>query len=73
MFIKDHCTKEEVDAILITLNAKKAFDWVSQEYTETIFKTLALAYNKSIVLRLFTTKSAKILINSHLSDSIDIE
>jgi hypothetical protein len=38
LFMKDHCVEEEVDAVLISLDAKKAFDSVSHQYTETILK-----------------------------------
>jgi hypothetical protein len=36
--MKDHCMAEKVDAVLISLDAKKAFDSVSHQYTETILK-----------------------------------
>ena len=32
--MNDHCFNEELDAVLISLDAKKAFDSVSHEYIE---------------------------------------
>ena len=41
MFIKDHCMEEQIDAVLIFLDAKKAFDSVDRVYIEkTLFPTL---------------------------------
>jgi hypothetical protein len=36
--MKDHCLEEEVDAVLISRDAKKVFDSVSHQYTETILR-----------------------------------
>jgi hypothetical protein len=36
LFMKDNCIEEKVDAVLISLDAKKAFDSVSHQYTETM-------------------------------------
>ena len=32
MFLKDHCVEEKVDALLVSLDAKKAFDSVDHGY-----------------------------------------
>ena len=34
MFLKDHCVEEKVDAVLVSLDAKKAFDSVDHGYIE---------------------------------------
>ncbi len=38
LFMKDHCIEEGIDAVLISLDAKKAFDSVSHKYTENILE-----------------------------------
>jgi hypothetical protein len=74
LFMKDHCVEEEVDAVLISLDAKKAFDSVSHQYTETILKNYGFGPQFIKCFKtLYSKISAKILINGHLSDSIDIE
>ena len=34
MFLKDHCVEEKVDAVLVSLDAKKAFDPVDHGYIQ---------------------------------------
>ena len=34
MFMKEHCSDEQKDAVLISLDAKKAFDSVNHQYIE---------------------------------------
>jgi hypothetical protein len=36
--MKDHCKEEAVDAVLIYLDTKKAYDSISHQYTEIILK-----------------------------------
>jgi hypothetical protein len=42
LFMKDHCIVEGIDAVLISLDARKEFDSVSHRYTETILKKVWL-------------------------------
>jgi hypothetical protein len=70
--MKDHSIDEGVDAFLISLDAKKGFDSVSHHYTESILKNYGFG---TLFINCFKTLyhkiTAKILINGHLSDSID--
>jgi exonuclease III len=72
-FIKEHCIQEEVDSVLISLDAKKAFDSVDHKYIENTLKNYGFG-NRFI--RFFRTIykdiTAKILINGHLSRIIRI-
>ena len=34
MFLKDHCVEEKVNAVLVSLDAKKVFDSVDHGYIE---------------------------------------
>jgi hypothetical protein len=36
--VKEHCQEEDLDAALISLDAKKEFDSVSHQYVEKILK-----------------------------------
>ena len=38
MFMKDECAEKQVDAVLISLDAKKAFDSVDHRYIEKTLK-----------------------------------
>jgi hypothetical protein len=67
LFMEDHCIEEEVDAALISLNTKKVFDSLSHQYSETILKNNGFGFKT-----LYSKISAKILINGHLIDRINI-
>jgi hypothetical protein len=43
-FMKDHCIEEEVDTVLTSLDAMKAFYSVSHQYTEEILKNNGLQF-----------------------------
>jgi hypothetical protein len=65
---------EAIDAVLISLDAKKAFDSVSHKYTERILEKYGFGPQFINCFKtLYSKITAKILVNSHLSDSIDIE
>jgi hypothetical protein len=72
--MKDLCIEEEVDAVLIFLDAMKAFDLVSHQYTETTLKNCGFGPQ---VINFFKTSyskiTAKIVINDQLSESIAIK
>jgi hypothetical protein len=60
-----------VDSVLISLDAKKAFDSVSHQYTEKLLTNYCLAHYYFFVSGHCNKNSAKIGINGHLS--IDIK
>ncbi len=72
-FYKNHCCKNDIDAVLISLDAKKAFDSVDHKYIEEtliaygfgpgfirIFKTLYRNITARILIIGFASKSIKI-------------
>jgi hypothetical protein len=74
MYVKDHCKKKGINAILVSLDAKKAFDSVSHEYIEEVL----LNYGFGPKLRntfqvLYKDITARVLVNGHFSSKIRIE
>ena len=71
--MKDHCVEDQIEAVLISLDAKKAFDSVDHEYIE---RTLAhYGYGQKFIKyfkTLYKGLTARILINGHLSEIINI-
>jgi hypothetical protein len=72
-FYKNYCSKNNLNAVLISLDAKKAFDSVDHQYIE---ETL-LAYGSGpgfikIFKTLYRNITARILINGFASESIRI-
>jgi hypothetical protein len=57
LFTKDHCIEEGIDAVLISLDAKKAFDSVSHRYTETILKKYGFGPQFINCFKILTAKS----------------
>ena len=73
-FMKDHCRQKDIDAILVSLDARKAFDSVSHSYIrETLIK---YGFGQNFINyfnTLYNDISAKVLINGYLSEKINIE
>jgi hypothetical protein len=73
-FYKNHCSKNNIDAVLISLDAKKAFDSVDHKYIEETL--IAYGFGPGFI-RIFKTLyrniTARILINGFASESIKIE
>jgi exonuclease III len=73
-FYKNQCSKMNIDAVLISLDAKKAFDSVDHKYIE---ETLYAYGFGPVFIQMFRTLyrniTARILINGFFSDSIKIE
>jgi hypothetical protein len=73
-FFKNYCNKKNIDSVLISLDAKKAFDSVSHKYIEETLEAYGFGPNflKTFKL-LYSEITAKILINGFFSESIKIE
>jgi len=73
-FYKNHCKKNNTDAVLISLDAKKAFDSVDHTYIE---ETLSAYGFGPVFIHTFRTLykniTARVLVNGFLSQSIKIE
>ena len=74
MFLKKHCERRKVDAVLISLDAKKAFDSVDHNY---IRKTLENYGFGPVFISYFNTLyndiTARVLVNGFFSETIKIE
>jgi hypothetical protein len=73
-FYKNHCNKNNIDAVLISLDAKKAFDSVDHKYIEETL--IAYGFGPGFIQifkTLYRNITARILINGFASESIKIE
>ncbi len=72
--MKDHCVEEEVDVVLISLDANIAYDSRNHKYTKTKLNNYGFGPQfMNCFMAFYSNISAKILLNGHLSDSIDIK
>jgi exonuclease III len=73
-FYKNYCKKNDVNAVLISLDAKKARDSVSHEYIEETLIAYGFgpAFVKSFKV-LYNDIKARIMINGFMSEAINIE
>ncbi len=74
MFTKQFCHKNKIEAVLTSLDAKKAFDSVNHSYIDTVlekygFGQMFREYFKII----YKDLTAKVLVNGYLSEKISIE
>jgi exonuclease III len=73
-YMKNHCKKLNLDSVLISLDAKKAFDSVDHKYIENTLKAYGFGGGFiSIFKMLYRDITARILINGFQSESIRIE
>ena len=72
--MSDHCRDQNVDSVLVSLDAKKAFDSVDHEYVRKTMRRYGFGPNYVNYFNvLYNDVSAKIMINGHLSESVDIK
>jgi hypothetical protein len=73
-FLKNYCRTNNIDALLASLDAKKAFDLVDHNYIDVILEKYGFGQSfRSYFKLLYRDISAKILINGYFSESIRIE
>ena len=73
-FFRNHCVKKSIDAVLISLDAKKAFDSVDHRYIEDTLRAYGFGLGFINIFKvLYKDISARILINGFQSESIKIE
>ncbi len=72
-FYSDYCKRNNVDALLISLDAKKAFDSVSHKYLEKVLKSYGFSDSFiEVVKLLYKDIKANIMINGYKSVAIKI-
>jgi hypothetical protein len=73
-FYKNYCCKNDIDSVLISLDAKKAFDSVNHEYIKETLKAYGFGQNYIKTFEtLYKDITARILINGFTSEKIKIE
>jgi hypothetical protein len=73
-FYKNYCKRNNIDAALISLDAKKAFDSVDHQYIEeTLYAYGFGAEFIKTFKTLYKDITARILINGYMSDPIEIK
>ncbi len=72
-FLKDHCKKNGIKAILTSLDARKAFDSVDHNYIDLVLSKYGFGNSFRFYFKtLYKDISARIIINGHFSDPISI-
>jgi hypothetical protein len=73
-YIKNYCEKNKVDGLLVSLDAKKAFDSVNHDYIRTVLRAYGIG-EKFIHFFdvLYNDLSVKIIVNGYFSRSVRIE
>jgi hypothetical protein len=73
-YYKNYCKKNNIDAILISLDAKKAFDSVSHDYIETTLKEYGFGEKFILSFKtLYKDLTSRILVNGFKGESFKIE
>ena len=73
-YYKNYCETKNIDAVLIWLDAKKAFDSVNHEYIRTTLKAYGFGTNFiKIFSLLYKDLSARVMVNGFMSEKIDIK
>ncbi len=73
-YMKNQCEKLNLDAVLISLDAKKAFDSVDHKYIENTLKAYGFGAGFINIFKiLYKDITARILVNGFQSESIKIE
>jgi exonuclease III len=74
LFLKNYCEKRNIASVLISLDAKKAFDSVNHQYIEETLRIYGFGEGFIGVFKLlYSNITARILVNGFLSESINIE
>lgn len=74
LHVMDHITQNKTSAILISLDAEKAFDSVGWDYLFQVMERFG--FNKEVIQcikTLYSCPTARIKINGHLSRTIKLE
>jgi len=74
MYMKNKCKEKNIDSVLISLDAKKAFDSVDHIYIRNTLKAYGFGKNFIDTFNiLYRNITARILVNGFTTDSIKIE
>jgi hypothetical protein len=74
MFIKNYCESNKVDGLLVSLDAKKAFDSVDHNYICRVLKEYGVGDRFIKYFKvLYKDLTVRVLVNGHFSEKINIE
>jgi hypothetical protein len=74
MFIKNYCESNKVDGLLVSLDAKKAFDSVDHNYICRVLKEYGVGDRFIKFFKvLYKDLTVRVLVNGHFSEKINIE
>jgi hypothetical protein len=74
MYVKNLCKKKSIKAVLVSLDAKKAFDSVNHKYIALVLANYGFGESFINYFKvLYNENTARILVNGHFSDKINIE
>jgi hypothetical protein len=73
-FLKSHCKQNKIESVLMSLDAKKAFDSVDHKYIEETLRAYGFGEGFINIFKLlYRNITARILVNGFLSKSLNIE
>jgi hypothetical protein len=72
-FLKKHCKTKNLETVLLSLDAKKAFDSVNHEYIEETLRAYGFGEGFIGIFKILYSKiTARILVNGFMSESFKI-
>ncbi len=73
-FLKNYCKTNNIEAVLTSLDAKKAFDSVDHKYIELVLSKYGFGNNfVNYFKTIYRDLTAKILVNGHFTESFKVE
>ena len=72
--MNDYCRNEGVESVLVSLDAKRAFDSVDHEYVVETLRRYGFGPKHIMMFKLlYKDTSARVLINGHLGEGLSIK
>jgi len=73
MYVKKYCRENKLDAILTSLDAKKAFDSVNHKYIDKVLEKYGFGDEFRKYFRvLYSNLKSRIMVNGHLTEDFNI-
>ncbi len=73
LLFKNYCRTKKSEGVMVSLDAKKAFDSVSHKYILDILEAYGVGEKfKSYFKVLYNNINVRVLVNGHFSDKINI-
>jgi hypothetical protein len=73
-YLKNHCEKMKIDGLIVSLDAKKAFDSVNHEYIRKVLRAYGVGEKFINFFNvLYKDISVRIIVNGFFSDKVQVE